>query len=425
MSQAEKPLFTIIIPTYNHGKFIARAINSVIAQSFSDWEVIVINDGSTDNTQEIVDGYCLTDKRILSIVKTNGGTASAINLGIEKARGAWICWLSSDDWYEPDKLEIHKRYIDQYPGCEFFFSHFHMFNDYDGTTVDRDLFGPLPERELQIPALFYRNYVMGVGICASRSLWERAGRMDATLHYAQDYDMWLKMLTISPGYFISERTFTYRHHPGQGSETFQLACLFDASKAAIRYVNEHTFKDFFPLLDLNTYEASMKAVKKILEVSSDPSSYVYSLGFHPGLIMRLLEWIYHFSNREHRADLIAVVKSFSKKTYNKYRGTEFGGMWEETMEIVKNPVDGFSYQPISHVDVGINHYFQCMYVDNSLAAPLKKYLESYEEVRIDGNSENKFLVENRFMRSATRRRKPRFVSKMKNLAKKILRLVKD
>lgn len=376
-------MFTIIIPTYNHGKFIRKAIDSVISQTFPNWEMVIVNDGSTDDTQELIENYSRIDKRIHPIHKSNGGTASAINTGLENAQGDWICWLSSDDWYEPDKLEVHKKYIDQNHDCEFFFSHFHMYDEFDGKTVDRDLFGPLPAREYQIPILFYRNYIMGVGICVSRNLWKKVGEMDIELKYAQDYDMWLKLLTISPGCFIPERTFTYRHHSGQGSETFQLACLFDASKSGIRYVNEHPFEDFFPLLDLNDSKVAREAVNVYLEVSSDPSSYIYSLGFHPALVFRLLEWVLANENKN-KDELLHIIKSHAWNVNRKFAGSQFGDIWKRAEKIIDNySKDGFSYESVSHLETGVAHYIQSQTVGHPIAPSLRKYLENYESINVD------------------------------------------
>jgi glycosyltransferase involved in cell wall biosynthesis len=412
------PFFTIIIPTYNHEKFLRKAIDSVIAQSFPDWEIVVVNDGSTDNTQKIIEDYSLKDSRITPIYKTNGGTASAINMGVENAKGEWICWLSSDDWYETDKLEIHKRYIEQNPNCRFFFSHFHMFNEYTGETVDRDLFGPLPESELQIPGLFYKNYIMGVGICVDHKTWNKAGAMDVNLKYAQDYKMWLNILTIAPGHFIPERTFTYRHHPGQGSETFQLACLFDASKAAICYVNEHPFKDYFPLLDLNNHEMAVKAIRKLLEIAGDPNSFIYSLGFHSALVFRLLEWISLFGF-DNQGEYIAIVKGFANIKCKMYSGTTFGEEWRLVLGIIDNPDSDFTFHPVSHIKVAIDHYNESLSSNHHLAAPLKKYLESYEGINLDLVMGSKSSLKDRVLMLSPRSRN--FIIKILNRIKRQLK----
>ena len=97
------PFFTIIIPTYNRASLISKAIESVLAQSFSDWELLIIDDGSTDDTKTIVSNY--NDTRIKYIYQKNAERCAARNNGIDNASGAYICFLDSDDYYLHNRLE--------------------------------------------------------------------------------------------------------------------------------------------------------------------------------------------------------------------------------------------------------------------------------------------------------------------------------
>ncbi|HEY7532900.1 MAG TPA: glycosyltransferase family A protein, partial [Nitrospiraceae bacterium] len=122
-------VFSVLVPTYNHAKFLPAALESLLAQTFPDWEAIVVDDGSTDNTRDVLSSYASRDSRIRPIHKENGGVASALNVGIRAARGQWICWLSSDDFFEPDKLRIHMRAIREYPDVKFFFTNFFHYHE--------------------------------------------------------------------------------------------------------------------------------------------------------------------------------------------------------------------------------------------------------------------------------------------------------
>src|SRR5690606_8126065 len=97
------PRFSVIIPLYNKENFVAATIDSVLAQSFSDFELIVVDDGSSDNSGQIVQSY--TDKRITYIRTENRGVSSARNLGIEKASADYITFLDADDLWKPDFLQ--------------------------------------------------------------------------------------------------------------------------------------------------------------------------------------------------------------------------------------------------------------------------------------------------------------------------------
>ncbi len=92
------PKISVIIPVYNTEKFLRECLDSVLAQTFTDFEVLVINDGSTDRSGEICDEYSAKDARMKVFHKENGGASSARNLGIERAKGEWICFIDSDDW---------------------------------------------------------------------------------------------------------------------------------------------------------------------------------------------------------------------------------------------------------------------------------------------------------------------------------------
>lgn len=98
------PFFSIIIPTYNRAHTIRRPINSILAQTFTDWELIIVDDGSTDDTQEIVESY--KDPRIRYVWQENQERSAARNHGISLAKGAWICFQDSDDEYLPEHLQV-------------------------------------------------------------------------------------------------------------------------------------------------------------------------------------------------------------------------------------------------------------------------------------------------------------------------------
>jgi glycosyltransferase involved in cell wall biosynthesis len=93
---SHSPFFSIIIPTFNRAGFICKAVDSVLAQSFSNWELIIVDDGSTDNTSELISQY--RDERINYFKTPNQERGAARNFGIEKAKGSWICFLDSDDY---------------------------------------------------------------------------------------------------------------------------------------------------------------------------------------------------------------------------------------------------------------------------------------------------------------------------------------
>lgn len=110
--------FSVIVPIYNCEKFLNECLDSVLSQTFTDWECICINDGSTDTSGEIAENYASSDKRFKVIHKTNGGEGSARNAGLDAANGEWICFLDSDDILNERTLEYYANIIKKYPNAD-------------------------------------------------------------------------------------------------------------------------------------------------------------------------------------------------------------------------------------------------------------------------------------------------------------------
>lgn len=117
-------MVSVIMPTYNDAHYIGQAIESVMAQSYRDWELIVVIDGSTDNTEEIVKEYADRDSRVRYIADTNHGVAYARNTGISAARGEFIAFLDSDDYYSSEFLNKMVDFASQFSKDDFFYTSF-------------------------------------------------------------------------------------------------------------------------------------------------------------------------------------------------------------------------------------------------------------------------------------------------------------
>ena len=292
------PKFSVLVPVYNHDRYIGAALESLLAQDDAEWEAIVVNDGSTDLTPGIIDDYAKRDSRIRVFHKANGGVSTALNYGLARARGEWICWLSSDDLFAASKLRIHRNAIAAHPECRFFFTHFHEIANDTGQITDPPLWNAIPEKPWQVIESLKGAYIHGNSICVKADAWETAGGFDETLRQGQDYDMWLRLLINNPAEFIPVRTCITRIHPGQTTNQFPEACFYDSCKAVITTLNKHRFEDLFPLLDLRKKQDAIRAVEKCLDVAADiRSPFLYGLGPHPALLLRLIEWVHNRADR--------------------------------------------------------------------------------------------------------------------------------
>ena len=106
------PKISVIVPVYNTEKYLHRCIDSILAQTFTDFELLLIDDGSKDNSGAICDEYAAKDSRVRVFHKENGGVSSARNLGLDNVRGEWVTFVDSDDWVEKEYIELFVKNID-------------------------------------------------------------------------------------------------------------------------------------------------------------------------------------------------------------------------------------------------------------------------------------------------------------------------
>lgn len=185
------PLVSIVIPVYNGANYLAEAIDSALAQTYPNIEILVINDGSKDDgaTRNIALGY---GDRIRYFEKENGGVATALNLGIEKMKGEYFSWLSHDDKYLPDKIEkqvnflsglIHKDVV-LYSDLEYI--------DRDSQTISTLNFPHYSPEDFR-PAFIRDGIINGCTLLVPGICFEKCGVFKPELRTTQDYDLWFRI----------------------------------------------------------------------------------------------------------------------------------------------------------------------------------------------------------------------------------------
>lgn len=184
------PAVTVVVPAYNAAWCLRRAIDSVLAQSCTDFELVVVDDGSTDDTLAVLAPY-MAKLRILS--KTNGGLSSARNAGIQAARGELVAFLDADDWWLPDKLERQLALMRAQPETVFCSTAARLVNP-AGEWIGEWRCGGCSESVLE--AIFLTNaHVAGSGsaVIAQRQALLAAGGFDEQLRSLEDIDMWMRL----------------------------------------------------------------------------------------------------------------------------------------------------------------------------------------------------------------------------------------
>jgi glycosyltransferase involved in cell wall biosynthesis len=181
-------VISVIIPVYNREEFIARAIDSVLAQSLKPSEIIVVDDGSSDKTAQILAGY---HDKIRYIRQNNRGVSAARNVGIKKAKGQWICLLDSDDFWHPDKLKIQQAYHDNNPTI--MISHTNERWIRDGKEVRQKAYHDKPSGWCFRENLSFCKIAPSTIMIAKR-VFEKVGYFDEDLEVCEDFDLWLRIL---------------------------------------------------------------------------------------------------------------------------------------------------------------------------------------------------------------------------------------
>lgn len=214
--QVFKPAVSVIIPTYQRGHLVSQAINSVLAQTYEDYEIIVINDGSEDNTPQVLAQF--SDRHITAIHQANQGLSAARNAGIRSARGKYIAFLDDDDLWEPQKLEKQISVLEANPRIGLIYSDSLFFSDKRGLFPGSyNTAFPTPNLHV-LWTLFRYNYISVLTVVVRRDCLDKVGLFDETLKCCEDYDLWLRLIEKFPIYFLNQPLARYRRSPNNLSQ---------------------------------------------------------------------------------------------------------------------------------------------------------------------------------------------------------------
>lgn len=202
-SKFNDPLVTVVLPTYNHLSFLPKSIESLLVQTFTEFELIIVNDGSTDGTMEFLDS--LSDPRIRIIHQKNSRLPLALNAGFKLARGQLLTWTSADNYCAPHFLETFVSAFNNHPEACFAYSAFAWINEdgqITGVHQNQDVsWANMIKANPGIASFMYRK------VCH-----ETLGWYDPDLEGAEDWDMWLRIIERYPAIYVPEMLYYYRIH---------------------------------------------------------------------------------------------------------------------------------------------------------------------------------------------------------------------
>ena len=244
------PYFSIVIPLYNKEKFIKNTLQSVLNQTFSDFEIIIINDGSTDQSEQMVSQF--KDARIRYFTQKNEGAASARNFGIEKANANYIAFIDADDLWYDNHLETLKNIIEEFPDAGIYASRYELVYKNASTSVS-EFNGLNAQYKGYVKDYFYstQNNSLASTIVnvIPKEVFLEIGNFNTNISSGQDIDMWARIALKYPVVIGNKITASYLHY-------------IDDSLSKTSILN----KKLIRFNDYSEYEKTNSSLKKYLDI---------------------------------------------------------------------------------------------------------------------------------------------------------------
>ena len=219
------PAVSVVIATYNRANYLAETIDSVLSQSFQKFELIVVDDGSTDETRRVVAPY---GSRVRYLYQENRGPSAARNLGARNASAGWISIQDSDDLCLPNHLETLYGYANKHPESGMVFANGSYLG---GPAHDRETIIPaaksrrLAEQGVRLEDLFDKSIVRLQAALISKRCYDDVGGHDESLRISMDLDLTFRLISRYPVAYLDEVVFSYRRHLGNISGNQELRLL--------------------------------------------------------------------------------------------------------------------------------------------------------------------------------------------------------
>lgn len=206
-------MISIVIPLFNKSESVFGTISSVLGQSYQDFEIIIVDDGSTDDSFQVVSRFGQLEPKLTLIQKKNGGVCSARNTGIRAAKGDYIALLDADDIWDKDYLQEQMKMVEDFPECS-------MWGINYGETIDgtiiRDVPTGLPKGYRGIVEDYFRipgrisDLFCSSSVLIRKSVFDHIGLFDERIRYAEDSDMWFRIIARFPVAFYDRYMVYYR-----------------------------------------------------------------------------------------------------------------------------------------------------------------------------------------------------------------------
>jgi glycosyltransferase involved in cell wall biosynthesis len=220
---------SVIIPTFNRAHYLPQAIQSVLAQTVPVHEIIVVDDGSTDNTPDIIMAY---GDKIRYLKQKNQGPSAARNYAMREVRGNWVAFLDSDDLWVPEKNQLQAEFVRQHPYLEFVFGNLAIFSEHQSDDKP-EILDLAVHQYLQANAtdlkdffrqLLFCNPVPTSSVLLRSDCFRQVGWLDETMRYCEDYDYWLRLAPDFRAGFVDHVLVKRRMHDSNAIKAYSAIC---------------------------------------------------------------------------------------------------------------------------------------------------------------------------------------------------------
>jgi len=246
------PLVSVFIASYNHERYIEETVQSVIGQKYDNWELIIVDDASSDRSPELLKRFAAEYPEQIKVIllEKNIGVSRAANLAVSEGRGEYLAWIGSDDRMHPDRLARQVAFLQKNKAVAAAFSRVNVI-DGDGRAIslDSNIFDKeIGELRLQ---LLGGNFLNAPSVMVRASVWREVGEFNPELLYLQDYDFWLRLLDKHQVIRLEERLTDYRVH-GKNlsickSEDVAFATHYETAICMLNAIQRWPVEDLFPV----------------------------------------------------------------------------------------------------------------------------------------------------------------------------------
>ena len=257
------PKFSIIMPLYNKAPYVRKAVESVVGQTYSDWELVIVDNGSTDGSGEIV--ASISDSRIQIVrLGENIGPGGARNHGVEKSTAPWICFLDADDWWEPTFLEEMVGLIERHPDAGIYGTGYYIVKNGKERIAPIGVETGFHEGEINYCKVYSKTLCMpltSITVAIPRSLFEESGGFKTHLRLGEDFDLWIRIALKHKVVLLNKPSSNYNQDVAVTYRgTHHLRAPEEHMLWNLDYLEpvEHTNPDYKQLIDnLRTYSLYM------------------------------------------------------------------------------------------------------------------------------------------------------------------------